>query len=75
MREIGPQNGALFINLVPCGFAISIGGGYRPGVVELAGAGLTIAALVGGNLLAARRAGCGPGPGSRRRCSSPASTA
>ena len=53
VREIGPQNGALFINLVPVtAFAISIGGGYRPGVVELAGAGLTIAALVGGNLLA-----------------------
>ena len=53
VREIGPQNGALFINLVPVtAFAISIGGGYRPGAVELAGAGLTIAALVGGNLLA-----------------------
>jgi len=33
-------------------FVISIGGGYRPGAVELAGAGLTIAALVGGNVLA-----------------------
>jgi drug/metabolite transporter (DMT)-like permease len=44
---------ALFINLVPVtAFVISIGSGYRPGAVELAGAGLTIAALVGGNLLA-----------------------
>jgi drug/metabolite transporter (DMT)-like permease len=53
IRSMGPQNTALFINLVPVtAFAISIGGGYRPGAVELAGAGLTIAALVGGNLLA-----------------------
>jgi len=53
VRVLGPQNGSLFINLVPVtAFVISIGGGYRPGAVELAGAGLTIAALVGGNLLA-----------------------
>jgi drug/metabolite transporter (DMT)-like permease len=53
IRAMGPQNTSLFINLVPVtAFAISIGGGYRPGAAELAGAGLTIAALVGGNLLA-----------------------
>ena len=53
IRAMGPQNTALFINLVPVtAFVISIGGGYRPGGAELAGAGLTIAALVGGNLLA-----------------------
>jgi drug/metabolite transporter (DMT)-like permease len=53
IRSMGPQNTALFINLVPVtAFVISIGSGYRPGAVELAGAGLTIAALVGGNLLA-----------------------
>jgi len=53
IRAMGPQNTALFINLVPVtAFAISIGGGYRPGAVELTGAALTIAALVGGNLLA-----------------------
>jgi drug/metabolite transporter (DMT)-like permease len=53
IRAMGPQNTSLFINLVPVtAFAISIAGGYRPGAVELAGAGLTIAALVGGNLLA-----------------------
>jgi drug/metabolite transporter (DMT)-like permease len=53
IRAMGPQNTSLFINLVPVtAFAISIGGGYRPGAVELAGAGLTVAALVGGNLLA-----------------------
>jgi drug/metabolite transporter (DMT)-like permease len=55
IRVMGPQNTALFINLVPVtAFAISIGGGYRPGPVELGGAALTIAALVGGNLLARR---------------------
>ena len=53
IRSMGPQNTALFINLVPVtAFVISIGSGYRPGAVELAGAGLTIAALAGGNLLA-----------------------
>lgn len=53
IRAMGPQNTTLFINLVPVtAFVISIGGGYRPGAVELAGAALTISALVGGNLLA-----------------------
>jgi drug/metabolite transporter (DMT)-like permease len=53
IRALGAQNGSLFINLVPVtAFVISIGGGYRPGPVELSGAALTIAALVGGNLLA-----------------------
>jgi drug/metabolite transporter (DMT)-like permease len=61
IRAMGPQNTSLFINLVPVtAFVISIGGGYRPGVAELAGASLTIAALVGGNLLARRS------PGARR---------
>jgi hypothetical protein len=55
IRSMGPQNTSLFINLVPVtAFVISIAGGYRPGAVELAGAGLTIAALAGGNLLARR---------------------
>jgi drug/metabolite transporter (DMT)-like permease len=53
IRTMGPQNTALFINLVPVtAFVISIAGGYRPRAVELAGAALTIAALAGGNLLA-----------------------
>ncbi|HET8536531.1 MAG TPA: DMT family transporter [Solirubrobacteraceae bacterium] len=52
IRSMGPQNTSLFINLVPVtAFVISIAGGYRPGVVELAGATLTIVALAGGNLL------------------------
>jgi len=51
VRRIGPANGALFMNLVPIvTFAIEIGRGYRPGTVELSGALLTIAALVGANV-------------------------
>jgi drug/metabolite transporter (DMT)-like permease len=51
IRRLGPPNGSLFINLVPVvAFAIAIGEGYRPGSVELAGALLTIAALIGANL-------------------------
>jgi drug/metabolite transporter (DMT)-like permease len=50
-QRIGPQNTALFANVMPVTtFAIEIARGYRPGDVELAGAGLTIAALVGANL-------------------------
>jgi len=50
---IGPQNAALFGNLIPVTtFAIEIVRGYRPNAVELAGASLTVAALVANNLLA-----------------------
>src|SRR5262249_26114407 len=53
---IGPQTAVLFGNLIPVTtFAIEIARGYRPGPAELAGAGLTIAALVANNLLARRR--------------------
>jgi drug/metabolite transporter (DMT)-like permease len=49
---IGPQNAVLFGNLIPVTtFAIEIARGYRPGAVELAGATLTIAALVANNLM------------------------
>jgi drug/metabolite transporter (DMT)-like permease len=52
---IGPQNAVLFGNLIPVTtFVIEIARGYRPGAVELAGATLTIAALVANNLLARR---------------------
>jgi drug/metabolite transporter (DMT)-like permease len=52
---IGPQNAVLFGNLIPVTtFAIEIVRGYRPGAVELAGAGLTIGALVANNLLSRR---------------------
>ncbi len=51
IRRLGPANGALFINLVPVvTFGIGVAGGYRPDGAELAGAGLTIAALIGANL-------------------------
>jgi drug/metabolite transporter (DMT)-like permease len=52
---IGPQNAVLFGNLIPVTtFAIEIVRGYRPGAVELGGAGLTIAALVANNVLLRR---------------------
>ncbi len=55
VRRIGPQNAALFGNLIPVTtFAIAIGRGYRPGTLELGGAGLAIAALVAANLIARR---------------------
>jgi drug/metabolite transporter (DMT)-like permease len=54
---IGPQTTSLFGNLIPVStFAIEIVRGYRPGVVELAGALLTVAALVTDNLLRRRQA-------------------
>jgi drug/metabolite transporter (DMT)-like permease len=58
---IGPQNVALFGNLIPVTtFAIEIVRGYRPNVAELGGAALTIAALVANNLLARRPAQAQP---------------
>jgi drug/metabolite transporter (DMT)-like permease len=51
IKRLGPPNGTLFINLVPVvAFAIAIGQGYRPGPYELAGALLTIGALIAANL-------------------------
>ncbi|MFC0008076.1 DMT family transporter [Micromonospora siamensis] len=56
VRRLGAANAALFMNLVPVvTFAVQIARGYRPGVVELAGAGLTIAALVAANLVTRTR--------------------
>jgi drug/metabolite transporter (DMT)-like permease len=53
---IGPQNTALFGNLIPVTtFAIEIVRGYRPGGLEAAGAVVAIAALVGNSLHARRR--------------------
>jgi drug/metabolite transporter (DMT)-like permease len=53
---IGPQNTALFVNLVPVvAFAVQIGRGYRPAALEVAGAGVTVIALVAANLLARPR--------------------
>ena len=61
VRRLGPADGTLFINLVPVvAFAIAIAQGYRPGAVELAGAALTVAALVGANLVGRRQARARP---------------
>jgi drug/metabolite transporter (DMT)-like permease len=55
---IGPQNAVLFGNLIPVTtFAIEIVRGYRPNGIELAGAALTIAALVANNLATRKHAG------------------
>ena len=63
IRLIGPQNTFLFGNLIPVTtFAIEIARGYRPSPAELAGAGLTIGALVANNLLARRNAEPARGP-------------
>jgi drug/metabolite transporter (DMT)-like permease len=48
---IGPQNTALFTNVMPVTtFGIEIARGYHASVLELGGATLTIAALVAGNV-------------------------
>jgi drug/metabolite transporter (DMT)-like permease len=62
---IGPQNAALFGNLIPVTtFAIEIVRGYRPSAVEAGGALLTIGALVASNIhaRAGGRAVAGPEP-------------
>lgn len=57
VRRLGPATGALFINLVPVTtFGVAIAQGYDASVGELAGALLTIAAIVGANRVAARAA-------------------
>ena len=61
VRRIGAANGVLFMNLVPVTtFAVQIGRGYRPVGAELAGAGLTVAALVAANILGRRAAAAAP---------------
>jgi drug/metabolite transporter (DMT)-like permease len=52
---IGPQNTALFGNLIPITtFTIEIARGYRPNGVEIVGVAMTIGALAAANLLARR---------------------
>jgi drug/metabolite transporter (DMT)-like permease len=52
---LGPVNGVLFINLVPItAFAIGVAQGHRFGTAELAGAAMTLAALVASNLVTRR---------------------
>jgi drug/metabolite transporter (DMT)-like permease len=57
VRRLGPANAALFMNLVPVvTFGVQMARGYRPPVVELAGAALTVGALVAANLTTRQRA-------------------
>lgn len=57
VRRLGPANAALFMNLVPVtAFAIEALRGTTPGPVELAGATLTLGALVAANLVSRPRA-------------------
>ena len=51
VKRLGAPNAALFMNLVPVvAFTIAIVRGYHPEGAELAGAALTVAALVGANV-------------------------
>jgi drug/metabolite transporter (DMT)-like permease len=51
VRRLGPANASLFLNLVPVTtFAIEAARGSTPNGVELAGAGITLAALVAANM-------------------------
>jgi drug/metabolite transporter (DMT)-like permease len=50
---LGPQNGTLFLNVVPITtFTIAIIRGYRPDDAELIGVAITISALIAANLYA-----------------------
>ena len=56
ITSLGAQNAVLFSNLIPVTtFGIEIARGYRPNAVEVAGAALTIGALIANNLLLRRR--------------------
>jgi hypothetical protein len=64
---LGAQNASLFVNLIPVTtFAIEIARGYRPGTAAIAGATLTVAALVANNLVARRPEKAAPARASRR---------
>jgi drug/metabolite transporter (DMT)-like permease len=66
--KIGPQNTALFGNLIPVTtFAIEIVRGYRPGALELLGAAVTVGALVTSNLLARRASAVATAKAERQR--------
>ncbi len=52
VERLGPQTTSLFGNLIPVStFTIETIRGYRPGLLELAGAVITVGALVANNLL------------------------
>jgi drug/metabolite transporter (DMT)-like permease len=74
MRVLGAQDGVLFINLVPVTtFALQAVLGDRPHPGELLGVAVTLAALVGNNVLA-RRAQPVASANASRTASSPRST-
>jgi drug/metabolite transporter (DMT)-like permease len=55
VRRLGPANAALFMNLVPVtAFVVEAVRGKSPAAVEIAGAALTLTALVAANLLGRR---------------------
>jgi drug/metabolite transporter (DMT)-like permease len=55
VRRLGPSNAALFMNLVPVtAFVVEAVRGKSPAAVEIAGAALTLTALVAANLLGRR---------------------
>ncbi|MEH3053475.1 MAG: DMT family transporter [Patulibacter minatonensis] len=57
VRRLGPSKASLFMNLVPVTtFTVAIAQGYDASAGELAGAVLTIASIVGANVVVARRA-------------------
>ncbi|MCW3813008.1 DMT family transporter [Micromonospora sp. DR5-3] len=75
VRRLGAADAALFMNLVPVTtFAVQTLRGYRPGTVELAGAALTIAALVAANL-AGRARTARPAAGAAPAAAGPARVA
>jgi drug/metabolite transporter (DMT)-like permease len=56
VERLGPQTTSLFGNLIPVStFTIETIRGYRPSPLELAGAVITVGALVANNLLARSR--------------------
>jgi drug/metabolite transporter (DMT)-like permease len=56
VKRLGAPNAALFMNLVPVvAFTIAIVRGYHPEPMELAGAAIAVAALVGANLTSRRQ--------------------
>ncbi|MEU4470898.1 DMT family transporter [Micromonospora sp. NPDC023888] len=63
VQRLGAANAALFMNLVPVTtFAVQIARGYRPEPIELAGAAITIGALVAANLATRARTRPSPSP-------------
>jgi drug/metabolite transporter (DMT)-like permease len=56
VKRLGAPNAALFMNLVPVvAFTIAIVRGYHPDGMELLGAVITVAALIGANLTSRRQ--------------------